>query len=145
MKHKTLIGASIAVAVALLLGGFIFTYQGSPKEIVAVADQFQPPTNWELTDERIVPPAFMCLEANCPSVHRSWKTDGILTKEQFHAVLNNSGWDFTIVGECTLNPNVSGSIPLCSAEGVDGQYRVSTTAWGSDRPGDSRFILSIDE
>lgn len=144
---KYWIKLSIIIGLPLLVVGFIFIYQGSPKEIVAVADQFQPDESWQLTTERIVPPAFTCLEANCPSVHRTWETGDNITKQEFQKVLNDSGWNFVIEDDCLPRANITGSgQTLCGAKGHIGDYQINVNAvGGNDSQSDGRIILSIEK
>ena len=140
----------VVVAVVLILGTaffFLFMYQGSSKPIEAVADQFKPAKNWQLVDDQVVPPTFMCFEANCPSVHRSWRTGGNLTKQEFQVILDASNWRFNIQGDCLPHANISGSgETLCDAQGHVNGYDIDVTAIGSF--GDStngRVTLSVNK
>ncbi|HET8884133.1 MAG TPA: hypothetical protein VFM68_01540 [Candidatus Saccharimonadales bacterium] len=136
----------IVIGAPVIIVAFIFLYQGSPKEIVAVADQFQSDNSWQLTDERVVSPAIICFEANCPSVHRNWQTDGMLTKEELQTVLNNSGWNFEVEGDCVPEERISGGEGVCGASGTIQQYTVDmhVISYYEDRSRSS-VVLLVDK
>ena len=136
----------LTLAVVLLLAAaffFLFMYEGSSKPIEAVADQLKPNSNWQLVDNKIVAPTFTCLEANCPSVHRSWKTGKVLAKDEFQRILDNSGWNFDIADDCQASQNSGGINPLCSAEGEVKTYKISLAVWGSSDEGSGTFVLTV--
>lgn len=145
-KHQWIIGGAI-IALSTLLLVFLswFFYTGSTKEIVAVADQFKPDSSWELVSENIQPPATVCIDIECPSVHRSWNTHTLISKEKLVKQINLSGWSFHIDNDCILSPDIFGAgITVCSAKGVIGDYAVTVSINGSNSPGSAYISLSIE-
>jgi hypothetical protein len=146
--QKILIIIGIIVPVILLAGFiFIYTWEGSPKKIVAVADQFQAPASWELTSEQIRPPRISCWDGGgCPQVHKVWETNSKISKEEFRQVLQESGWeDFQIEKECELPQGVSGSsVSTCSTHGIVDDYNVNLwLSINSSLPEQQKMILSV--
>lgn len=145
---KRWIKITVPVVIVLAAGFFfLFIYQGSSKPIEDVADQFQPDKSWQLVDNRVVPPTFTCLEANCPSVHRSWKIGKNLTKDEFQRLLDDSGWDFAIEGTCVAESRVTGTPgTVCSAHGERNGYQIEVEVVGVyDDPSDSGIVLRVDK
>lgn len=66
---------SLIVAVSLFF--VIGFWPGSTKNVVAVANQFQPGSGWKLESERISPPRLICLQADCGEVRRAWTSSAI--------------------------------------------------------------------
>jgi hypothetical protein len=96
MSKAWKITGSVVAIVVLLLAGFFYwaMWEGSPKEIIAVADKFQPEPDWKQVTNQVIPPMNTCIEANCPSVHRVWTTGKLLTKPEFETLLIRAGWNF---------------------------------------------------
>jgi hypothetical protein len=141
------IGSVIIIAFFAAIIGFLiwFFYVGSTKEIVAVADQFKTDPSWDLSSERVEPPRNFCIDIECPSLSRQWKTDSILSKEELREYLKMSGWDFNIEGDCLVDKNISGTaITLCSASGVVNGYKVTVYISGSSTPDSEGIGLSVD-
>lgn len=143
MKRWKII-TGIALLVFAVAFFFLFMFQGSTKPIESVAGQFKPSAGWQLVDNQVIPPTYLCFEANCPSVHRSWKTGESLTKEQLQDVLNASGWGFEIEGDCLVNPNIGGVSPLCSTDGRIQKYNVSLVVWGASGGQRGSIVLSVN-
>ena len=150
MKKAWKIASVVVVVLVASLAGFFYwaTWEGSTKEIVAVADKFQPESSWRQVTNQVVPPRTTCLEANCPSVHRVWEMKEIPTKQELEKLLINAGWEFEIEGDCIPSPYVSGSggSTRCHARGVDEGYEInmymSASYNGSTVP---KVALSIDK
>lgn len=83
-QNKRVVVVLAAVPVIVIMG-FLFglVYTGSTKEIIAVADQFQPDPSWTLESEKITPPRIICIDSVCPQVFRSWSvgTSGVKISE----------------------------------------------------------------
>ena len=123
-----------------------FFYVGSPKEMISVADQLKTDPDWELVSEGIQPPRTVCIDGDCPSLSRQWETDHTLSRDEFAALLQKSGWNLTIYGDCLPKTNAFGSnISVCSAKGNIGKYRVVVGISASNPPKESRIGLSISE
>lgn len=93
--QKVLIGIGAALVVLVAAVIFIFSWEGSPKKIVATADQFKVPTSWELTSERVKNPRIICLMGDCSSLSRVWEYDDPLTNENLLLMLQEAGWAYT--------------------------------------------------
>ncbi len=145
-KRRWKIGSAIIIVAFSVIVGLLLwlSYTGSSKEIVAVADQFKPDPSWQLKSEAIEQPRTFCGDVECPSVFRLWKTDYLLSKDEFQKLITISGWDFTINGDCKLNSNIFGtSLPICSASGVINSYQVNISIRGSNEPDSSQVSLNI--
>jgi hypothetical protein len=68
---------------------FMFLYQGSSKEIVAVADKFDPGEGWVLESESVTPPQIICYGGTCPEVVRKWKLKGSVDSTNLKAIMNS--------------------------------------------------------
>lgn len=127
------IGGIVLLVVAFAVIGF---WPGSTKDIEAVANKFQPGDGWKLESEQINPPMFICLQADCGEMHRSWKLDKNITTEGFIKAIKDSGWGHMIEGDiqCQIpdSSNTSSTgFTLCEADGLVGAYRVEVTAMGN--------------
>ena len=78
---KILIGLAATLVVLISLSLFAVLWQGSTKDIEAVANSFTPPDEWTQTHYEVVPPKFICLTGKCPSVIRAWKSGDDMTYE----------------------------------------------------------------
>lgn len=148
-KRRWQIGSAIVIALLIAfiaLLSWIF-YVGSSKDIVAVADQFKPDPSWELKSESIVPPQTLCIDVECPSVWRQWKTPNTLSIKELTNVLNTSQLDLAIKGDCNLiDPNRYGNnIDICSASGVYNEYNIDVTVSRSNPSGNSWVGLNISK
>lgn len=134
MKRVWKVIGIIAIIVAVLLAAFLYwtTWTGSSKEIETVANQFKPDPSWQQVTNQVIPPKTTCLDEECPSVHRRWKTNANLTKEEFRRVLEDSGWNFNIEDDCQPSSNVSssGGQSLCSVSGMKNGYSVRVVVEG---------------
>lgn len=76
----------------VLVAAFMIIYQGSTRDIVAVADKFQPGPGWVMESEQIEPPRIICLgDVACPSVTRTWRLDEKLDEENFASLMKIYG------------------------------------------------------
>lgn len=142
---------NVLIVLGIILGAIIaflvwFFYVGSPKEMVSVADQLKTDPDWELVSEGIHPPRTVCIDGDCPSLSRQWKTDHTLSRDEFVTLLQKSGWNLTIDGDCQPRHDVLGShIRLCSAEGnIDG-YNVVIAVNGSNPQKEASLGLSLSK
>jgi hypothetical protein len=143
-KVVIILGSLIVLAIAGLI--FIFSWVGSPKEIVLVADQLKVSSSWKLESEMIRPPRMVCLDGGtCPEVSRVWKVSNDLSPQQFTNLVRESNWNFPIDGKCVLPKNAFGKdVSICSAEGLDKKYHVAI--WldeDSSPPHQQKLILSV--
>ena len=93
----------IGAVAAFMIAFFIFAvvYKGDTKPILSVADQFKPGDSWKLTEERVEPPRIMCAgDIPCPSIVRWWIRDKLLSIEEFRSIMDSTGWQYSIKGNC---------------------------------------------
>lgn len=121
--------------VIILLGAmvFIFLQKGSSGEIESIADQLQTDKDWQLVTSLTEPPRIICLGDNpCPSVHRAWRTNAVLSRSEFEKLLAASGWsDFVIEDDCIPDSNRLDGGTVCSALGVRNAYDIEIHVDGS--------------
>lgn len=144
-KHQWVIGGAI-IALSTLLLVFLswFFYTGSTKEIVAVADQFKPDSSWELVSENIQPPATVCIDVECPSIWRQWRSNTTASSETFRSLLKQVRWNLKIDTDCNYNDAGLGkNLKLCSASGVTDNYLVEVTIRNDSTPSTTLVGLSI--
>jgi hypothetical protein len=96
----TIIGVCFVLIIIFLVW---FFNAGSSKEIVAVADELKPGSDWQLTSEQIKPPERMCIDVACPSVQRKWTLPAKLTKDQVLGYVKQTSWTITNDKECFYN------------------------------------------
>ena len=134
------------LVIGLGLVVFALLYTGSKKPIESIADQFSVDSSWQPIAFRTEPPRLICLGDNpCPSVHRAWNTNGVVSLADFEQSLAESGWsDFVIEGDCVPKENVRGGATVCAAAGVRDEFDVRVSVDGSlyDTQ-DNKVILSI--
>lgn len=121
--------------VIVLLGAtaFIFLYKGSSSDIESIADQLRTNKDWQLVTSSTEPPRIICLGDNpCPSVHRAWRTNAVLSRSDFEKLLTASDWgDFVIEDDCTPQKNVLDRMTVCRAVGMHDNYRVEVVIGGN--------------
>ncbi len=147
-KRNWAIGSAIIIAFFLVaITGIVwFLHVGSPDKILAVADQFQPDPSWQLVSERVEAPRKTCIDIECPSVSRRWRTGASLTRDEFATLLKETGWDFEIEGSCKVDPSDrSDYTALCSATGIINNYRVTLTVRSSDMGNEGFVGLGVRE
>ena len=117
------------VIIIVLFGLFIasiawFFYEGSPKEIVSVADQFKPRPEWKLTQESVEPPRNFCVDVACPSIIRKWEANEVLNQETVESLIKQSGWKLTAEEDCLkITPDRPSS--WCDIRGKVNGYTIS--------------------
>lgn len=145
-KLEWKIGSVIIIGFFVLLIGFIvwFFYVGSPKEIVSVADQFKPGSDWILKGEHIEPPRNSCVDVDCPSVSRRWSLPHELDEKQFEDIAWIGKTHLTPTGSCFEKNKDGKVIKLCDAVGLIDGYNVTLTYTGNhhsdNKPGISLYI-----
>lgn len=135
-------------ATLILVVIFMFLYQGSTREIVSVANQFQPGAGWKLESERVEPPRIVCLNSvPCPSVFRAWSIETDVSKEDIESVLMKSNFQLMLNGDCMIPKNVSGTgVSVCKAQGVVNGYRVQLTVTKSQSfQNNTHISLNLDK
>lgn len=142
-KIAIIIATIILAPIALII--FIFGWEGSTADIRKVADQFQPPADWQLEDELVHPPKIMCLDGGtCPQVHRNWRTNGT-SKEEINELLARTGWNISIADkDCDFHGAKGTSVPLCGSKGFVDNFTVSAHLTGdSNRPNNPMFTIVV--
>lgn len=146
-KHKVVISVAVIVLlpVLFLVVGF---WPGSTARIEAVADQFQPGDGWVLESETVNPPRFICLQADCNTMSRSWSLGQNITTDELREVVSDSPgfadlWSEDV--ECAAKPNSTGGSILCEVKGTVSDTLVTLFALG-DYSGDykPKIILRIE-
>lgn len=135
------IGGVIIVGFLGLVAYLVFWafYEGSPKEIVSVADQFKPQPEWQLKQDSVVPPRNGCIDIECPSVGRSWTLPQEINREQFEQIAQMGTTKLTISSDCFEKDETGYVIKSCDATGVIDGYDVSLSYSGS-KP---QIVLSV--
>lgn len=144
-KSKQNILIALGIILSAIIGFLVwFFYVGSPREMISVADQLKTDPDWELASESIQPPRTVCIDGDCPSLSRQWRTDHTLSRDEFAVLLQKSGWNFTIDGDCLPNSyNFGDHVRLCSAKGNIGEYDVIIAISASNPAGKSWVGLGI--
>lgn len=127
----------VTAALLIVIGGYTAwsVFEGSSSEVVAVANQFKPDSSWELKAESIQGSRKICIDVECPSVWRQWKTDNLVSKDELSQNLHASGWNFEIEGDCVLDPaDKVEDKKVCSASGTADGYTVLVTIRSSNSP-----------
>lgn len=149
MKKGWRIFTIVAGIVVLMAASFLYwsTWEGSTEEIESVANEFKPNSDWEQVSSRVNSPQNICFDVRCPSVHKSWKTPQIISKNVLRETLTKSGWNFEIQGDCQADPRFGGSgVSVCAAQGEVGVYRVKVDVVGNYNDSSvSRVVLYIEE
>lgn len=147
-RYAVFLGLGLAIAVAV---GFILlsSYTGSTEPIKKLASQLKTDPNWELVGEKIEPPRlseYVCYAGNrCPSLHREWRLGEDMTRPQFEKMLQTSGWELDIRGDCNPSFHVIGESFVCSAQGTVENYDVEV--WlrkNKNKENSTKLILSIN-
>lgn len=114
-QNKRVVVVLAAVPVIVIMG-FLFglVYTGSTKEIIAVADQFQPDPSWTLESETITPPRIICIDSVCPQVVRSWSV-GALADSDISLIASSYGGSTVRDRDC-VSSGMGGFVSICSFE-----------------------------
>lgn len=148
MKKIWKIIGIIAAVLVVLVGGLLawLSWEGSPKEIVSVADEFKPDASWELVKEEIIPPRNSCISVHCPHVHREWRTSSRLTTNDIRERLQASSWNNLINNledDCYLNgKDDQQRREYCGIQGYRGSYLISIYV-DTDKNDKTRSILAM--
>lgn len=132
----------IIVIVGFLL--FRTVYEQPPEDMIKISDQFTPGRSWKLVTARIEPKRVLCVDVECPSVWKQWKTESPITKTELSNLLQMAGWHFTIDGSCGLDPKYpEDNAKVCEASGIINHYGVQVTIRGSSSNQKSLINLNI--
>ena len=124
-------GGIIVLFIGLIVGfGFWLAYEGDPKEIVSVADQFKPKPEWQLTQNSVEPPRNSCIDIVCPSVGRSWILPQKLNRENFEQIAYIGNTKLTITPDCFEKDEEGHVLESCDAVGIINNYDVVLTYYG---------------
>lgn len=121
-------GGIIVLLIGLVIGfGFWLAYEGDPKEIVSVADQFKPGAEWKLTKDDIEPPSNTCIDVECPSVSRKWESDTILSRQDLETMIHESRLELHPEKDC-FQINETRPAAWCDANGSEKGYTIELRA-----------------
>lgn len=113
----------------IVLAGFIFAllYRGSPNEIVAVANQFQPDPSWVLETETINPPQIICIASVCPQVFRSWtiKSSTGVRLSDLTERLKQLNWTVESEYSCRQDVDITDVDSICHLSGDVSKFKYS--------------------
>lgn len=122
MKKNILIAAATFVA---LMSAYFLWSQVITSQIVNVADQFKAPSSWKLASEDIQVESLFCYNGgSCPEISRQWTLEKPITPDDFRQILQNSGWNFEVEGDCILPEGRYGPTSICSAQGQTDNYDI---------------------
>jgi len=147
-KILIVIGIVIVVLVpAILFLNFLF-WKGSPKEILSVADQFQPPASWELVSENVRAPQTLCWDGGgCPYVNRGWHYSDVFTYDEFKTHLEQTDWQYTFDDRCKTmgTANESHLSNVCVVELSTNDFDGSIYISNDDKhtASDTQYTLSL--
>jgi|GEM_PF-2163538 len=137
----------IVFLVLAVVGFLLFQaiYERPPEDMLKISDQFNPPSSWKLVTSKIEPKRLQCIDVECPSVWKVWDTGSPVTHTELEALLQRSGWNLSISGDCIFdNPNTYGNNnEICSAKGDIGQYELDISVSVSNPAGNNQIRLNI--
>lgn len=148
--HTLLIYFSRAILLTLsvfilFISLFIAAIQwtGSTREIVSVADRFQPSNVWKLETERVEPPRLICIQdIPCPEVFKRWSTNAAVSAVDLNSTVKTVNLNLTLDDNCFKQNTMQGlNVPTCDATGIYDHYRVSV--WISEDTDTSHKTLTL--
>ena len=112
----------IVAAIIVIFGGLIVWGLVTTTNMVALANEFSPPTGSTKIGEAITRPTPLCWGGRtCPSVFRSWESSETIDNSILADLVKNSGWALNQEGDCGPGQNIRTLGLICSASGlVDG-------------------------
>lgn len=129
-KKTRIIFFSVVAFIIVAIGGLTayVSWQGDPKEIIAVADQFKPDDSWTLDSEGLTPPKLLCFagSGHCPHISRTWKTPQAIDYDQLQSILSKSGWSEVKIDSpnCYHKDNANSySLPCYASGTIDGSIK----------------------
>lgn len=139
---KILIGLAAALVVLASLSLFAVLWQGSTKDIEAVANSFTPPDRWTQTHYEIVPSKFICLSGRCPEIVKSWSYDGVITSIEMRKLIDEMQPTEITMGECNITP---GNNPTTynSCSGIKDGYNFSFFYGREEKDSSTTITLTI--
>lgn len=141
-KGLKIVAGIMIVLIGVIVGfGFWLTYEGDPKEIVSVADQFKPGAEWKLTSNHVEPPQNSCIDIACPSVGRSWILPQKLNRENFEEIAHTDNTKLTILPDCFEKDEEGRALESCDAMGVVNDYDVTLTYYGRDTEHNKPIVI----
>jgi hypothetical protein len=96
----------VALAIVLFLAiKYHVDNNRKTSEMVALADQFQAPEGWTLTNETIHRAQFGCIETKCPSMIREWQIKEVASGHLEEALrsLEDTSWRLGEGVGCDVN------------------------------------------
>jgi hypothetical protein len=116
--------------VIVIVGFQLFRviYEHPPEDMIKISDQFAPGRSWELVTVKVEPKRVLCVDVECPSVWKQWKTEFNITRTDFSELIRSMNWNLKIDGDCAKDSSSYGdNIGLCSASGIIDSYNVKLT------------------
>ena len=137
---KILIGLAATLVVLISLSLFAVLWQGSTKDIEAVANNFTPPDEWTQTHYEVVPPKFICLMGNCPEVIKSWENREPVVYQEVKELLGDAAEGALAEERCkTTEPTKQ----YCEFSGKKGGYQYRLAYRNEDNS--SQITLRVRE
>ena len=138
MSVKRNIAISAIVLIVLCVGVVTWAlWQGSPKEILGIADQFKSDNSWKLISDEVNPPRTMCFDVTCPSVSRSWTLPGPITSiDQFQKIATIGDKKMEVPSTCFRIIDTSQPAPSynCDASLVLDTYQIRLSYYDTEQP-----------
>jgi hypothetical protein len=152
VSSRPLVALGLASVVVLGALAWLLLRAGSTEEITGAADRFSPAPEWTLAEEIIEPPRLLCIggAAPCPSVHRRYESDALLSAAQLERLGADAGAeDWMLSGTCELDATTTGTYTVCTGEGTIGTYvvTVSQAVHADDAAGRGagRLVVSVEK
>lgn len=121
--RKTLL---LALAMLLMLPAGC---AGNRPDLQAVADQFNAPSSWEMTEDTEVVEA-LCVGPECRTVFMAWNASAAPTAARLESLMQQAGWEDIEVDDCEPRPDITGPVPFCRATAISFDTRVELSAAG---------------
>ena len=124
-SHKGLfIVGMVILVIALAVAGRLIYEQSVVNNMRQIANQFQAPSDWELTSESYVEPSLFCVgDEPCPYYVKSWDIRGGITELSIDRLMKNAEW--TTVGTASCYKLMDSSyLYMCSKTATNDQYTV---------------------
>ncbi|MCC3292867.1 hypothetical protein [Arthrobacter sp. zg-Y1110] len=93
--------------------------------MTAIADLLPADPGWERTSDHLGYNGYLCApDTGCAEMQRRWNLAQGISAEDLQSRIDAAGWDMELEGDCIREPDDSGQLTLCSAEGTVQGYDV---------------------
>lgn len=147
-RKKLIIAALTVLALVVLWTGYVTWFNKDADkrtaEVVAIADQFKAPANWELMNNQINKPTVTgCIDITCPSVYRRWQFTPVeyANIEDFKNLVSKSGIDNIECKEDTLN---GGKNLICERVLTKNGHRIDFSVYANNGSNVSEVVLRVE-